>query len=64
MQTTDPVDYPLFFKEPSSCTLSDCNIFVGIEVNHGNSSFLNFYIEGNAEGWLAVGFTASPNMVR
>ncbi len=63
-QTTAPEDYPLFFKDPEDCAVSDCDIFVGIQVNSGDSNFLNFYIEGTAAAWLAIGFSETPNMVR
>ena len=50
-------------KEPSSCNVSDCSVFVGIDTNRGNDEFLNVYMEANAEAWVAVGFSNSANMV-
>ena len=53
------------FKTPvNDCEVSDCTVYVGIAVNAGNSSFLDFYIEGDATAWVAVGFSTSPSMVR
>ncbi len=52
------------FKTPSSCDRSDCTVFVGIERNAGNQDYLNFYIEGDAAGWVGVGFSSTNNMVR
>lgn len=63
LQTTSPSDLPLVFKHPTSCNVSDCDIYVGIERNAGNDHYLNFYIEGNASSWVAVGFTSTPSMV-
>ena len=39
-------------------------MFVGIETNEGDSDYLNFYIKGDAEAWVAVGFSPSLSMVR
>ena len=58
------MDYPLVFKSPSSCNLADCTVYVGIQRNEGNHSFLNFYIEADANAWAAVGFSTSPSMVK
>ena len=49
---------------PEGCNISSvCNLFVGISTNEDNSSFFDFYIEGDANGWVAVGFSESRNMV-
>jgi hypothetical protein len=37
---------------------------VGINTNAGNSDFLDIYLEGEADGWVAVGFSATSSMVR
>ena len=42
---------------------SNCNTFVGISVNSGDSDYLDIYMEGAAMGWVAVGFTETPSMV-
>ena len=31
---------------------------IGIDTNTGDSGFLDIYMEGNASGWIAVGFSA------
>ena len=36
---------------------------MGIRTNEHNDSFLDFYFEGDAHGWVAVGLTKTPNMV-
>ena len=35
-----------------------------MEQNEGDPDFLDVYMEGDAAGWLAVGFSDTPNMVR
>ena len=42
---------------------SECNLFVGIDTNEGDSDFLDVYLEGSASTWVAVGFSTSNNMV-
>jgi hypothetical protein len=63
MQRNAPDDFRLIMKEPSSCNVSDCSMFVSIDTNEGNEEYLNFYIEGDASAWVAVGFSSTPNMV-
>ena len=64
MQTMAPGDYRLTFRSPPDCAPSECNVFVGIDTNTGNSSYLDIYLEGQADGWVAVGFSATSSMVR
>ena len=35
-----------------------------METNTGDNDYLDVYMEGDAVGWLAVGFSNSSNMVR
>ena len=56
-------DYALIIRDPAGCVPSECTIFVGIDRNEGNSSYLDFYMEGEAMGWVAVGFSESSSMV-
>ena len=62
-QTRSGKNYNLVFREPVGCEPSACDIFVGIDTNQGNSSYLDIYMQGNSQAWIAVGFTESPNMV-
>ena len=39
-------------------------MFVGINTNSGNSGYLDIFLEGEAAGWVAVGFSETQNMVR
>ena len=40
-----------------------CDVFVGINGNSKDSSMLDFTLEANAKGWVAIGFSKTPNMV-
>ena len=62
-QVQDPELYRLSFRHPANCTLSDCNAFIGIDTNAGDPSLLDITMQGMAGGWLAVGFSPTPNMV-
>ncbi len=65
--TTAPVrspdDYRFVVSYPEGCSRADCNVFIGIDTNAGDNGFLDIYMEGTAEGWVAVGFSETPNMV-
>ena len=39
-------------------------MFVGISTNADNASFFDVYLEGEADGWVAVGFSETHSMVR
>ena len=63
-QVRNPEDYRLTFRTPPGCIVSNCTSFVGIDVNTGNDGVLDIYMEGQALGWVAVGFTKpNSNMV-
>ena len=62
-QVRAPLAYRIIFRSPANCDPSTCNIFVGIDTNTGNPNFLDIYMEGNAQGWVAVGFSDTRNMV-
>ena len=57
-------DYRLIFRNPVYCVnVYDCETYVGIDTNSGDSDFLDIYMEGRASGWVAVGFSDSISMV-
>lgn len=61
--STDPSDYGLFRRIPDGCDPStNCTYFVGMEVNSDDRSYLDFIMTGEAEGWLAIGFSTSRSM--
>lgn len=62
-QVRAPGDYRLTFRNPPDCAPSECDIFVGIDTNAGDSNYLDIYLEGEADGWVAVGFSSTPSMV-
>ena len=64
MQSEDPNDYNLTRNIPSGCVPdTDCLYFAGLRVNPNNSAYLDVYLAAEAEGWVAIGFSESPNMV-
>ena len=52
------------FRNPPQCAPAECDVFIGIDTNSGNSGYLDIYLEGQADGWVAVGFSATLSMVR
>jgi hypothetical protein len=63
VQVRAPGDYRLTFRNPPECEPSNCDVFVGVDTNTGDSSYLDIYLEGQADGWVAVGFSSSRSMV-
>ena len=59
-----PTEYDTILRQPPGCGVGDCDIFIGMETNEGSDAYLDVYMQGTAAGWLAVGFTVTPNMVR
>ena len=51
-------------QQPDGCSRTSCNVFVTMAANPFNSSYLDIYMEGTADGWVAVGFSNSRIMVR
>ena len=53
------------FHNPPNCvpSKSECDVFVAIDTNAGDPDYLDIYLEGDADGWVAVGFTETANMV-
>ena len=48
---------------PSGCDPAQCDYFLGISTNPYDDDLLDFTLEGTAGGWIAVGFSKTPNMV-
>ena len=48
---------------PENCLRQECEYFVGLGLNPSNSSYLDVYLEGNAAGWIAIGFSLNRQMV-
>ena len=57
--------YQISIGSPKGCSQSaaGCDFFLGINTNSENSNYLDFMLEGKAKGWVAVGFSKTPNMV-
>ena len=47
---------------PPGCSGTACSYFLGVRTNE-DPLFLDFMMEGNARGWIAVGYTPNPGMV-
>ena len=45
------------------CTGVQCDYYIAIRTNPMNENYLDFLLEGNATGWLAIGFSDTANMV-
>ena len=58
-----PDAYSLQVVSPNGCTCSNCDLFIGFAINTGDNGFLDIYMEGSAAGWIAVGFSETPDMV-
>ena len=63
-QVREPADYRLRRRDPSGCDPDSCDYFMGVDTNSGNSSYLDFYLTADINGWVAVGFSRTSNMVR
>ncbi len=64
MPSRSPENYRLQVLNPENCSRAECDMFIGIDTNTGDDGFLDIYMEGTAEGWLAVGFSETADMVR
>jgi hypothetical protein len=62
IQATSVGNHRLFFGFPRGCRRSSCDYYVGINPNPADSSYLDFYLEGNARGWIAIGFSENMTM--
>ena len=38
-------------------------MYVAMDTNRGNDSWLDVYLEGSAEGWVGIGFSNTSSMV-
>ncbi len=60
----DLEDYRIALRTPENCVPTECDLFVGIDTNAGDSDWLDVHIQGNADTWVAVGFSETNNMVK
>ena len=51
------------FKSPTDCERSNCTFYWAMGPNTANSQYLDVYMEGTVDGWLAVGFSLDQAMV-
>ena len=62
-QIRAPGDYRLRYHNPVNCDPNNCTYFMGIDTNEGNPFYLDVYLTAEIDGWVAVGFSESPDMV-
>ena len=55
--------FPIIFKSPTDCERSSCTFYWAMGPNTANSQYLDVYMEGTVDGWLAVGFSHDQAMV-
>ena len=53
----------LVFGMPEGCERSFCEYYVGMSPNPSDPTYLDVYLEGNAAGWVAIGFSLNIQMV-
>ena len=63
MTATPETFYPIVFGFPVGCTRTNCDYFVAMGPNPANDDYLDIHLEGNAQGWVAVGFSEDMRMV-
>ena len=63
LQDRDPAEYRITMRLPQDCQPTECDLFIGIDTNAGDNEWLDVYMEGNAERWIAVGFSRTNDMV-
>eukprot|EP00731_Ephydatia_muelleri_P023075 Em0015g658a len=47
---------------PSNCTQTSCNYYLAVRSNRNNPLYLDFLLEGNAKGYVAIGFSPDGMM--
>ena len=56
-------EFPLTFGQPAGCDRESCEVYAAMGPNAANPNFLDIYLEGTANGWVAVGFSKDTHMV-
>ncbi|KAL5487380.1 hypothetical protein EMCRGX_G019974 [Ephydatia muelleri] len=54
--------YRFTATNPPNCVQSSCDYFLGIRTNDNDPTYLDFMLEGSANGWIGVGFAPGPAM--
>uniref|UniRef100_A0A1X7SM59 DOMON domain-containing protein n=1 Tax=Amphimedon queenslandica TaxID=400682 RepID=A0A1X7SM59_AMPQE len=62
VQTTAVGSHNLVFGMPEGCERSTCEYYVGLSPNPSDPTYLDVYLEGNAAGWIAIGFSLNTQM--
>ena len=56
-------DYNLEFGLPEGCAKDHCTYYFAMGPNAEDGQFLDVYLQGTADGWVAVGFSHTVVMV-
>ena len=56
-------DYNIEVGLPPGCTKDNCMYYVAMGPNAEDGEFLDVYLQGTVEGWVAVGFSLDQMMV-
>ena len=56
-------EFPFYTGLPANCMRADCDYFIALGPNPFDSTSVEIYLEGNAAGWVAVGFSRDTMMV-
>ena len=56
-------DHPTIIGLPDGCSRENCDYYVGFGPNTDDSDYLDIYLEGEADGWIALGFSENTQMV-
>ncbi|XP_019851676.1 PREDICTED: flocculation protein FLO11-like isoform X2 [Amphimedon queenslandica] len=59
---TPSSDFPIVFKSPTNCDRASCTFYWAMGPNSVNSQYLDIYMEGTVDGWMAVGFSLDQSM--
>ena len=61
-----PENYAFVLRSPADCSLAagTCALFVAVKRNASDSAYVDFFLEARSAGWVALGFSTTPDMVR
>ena len=51
------------FRTPDGCERDDCSLYWAMGPNNEKSDYLDVYMEGDVNGWMALGFSNDRSMV-
>ena len=59
------LDDAFVLRRPAWCSLPDatCDFFAAVRRSPENAAYVDFYLEAAGAGWVALGWSTSPDMV-